>query len=520
MEVSPLKAILLIMPFLAILFWAFGISLSAAFPEYSWLATLGTGIGGVLFIVWIILDLERIRFLLSRKGFRYGSATGINLILMILVVIGVAILSNRPRFNKVFDLTRNEQFTLSDQTVKILTELKAQQKKLFIKGYFRNPEVEKSFDLLVKKYIAVNNEIEKKYFDPDTNVVQAKKDSISSSNEVILSLDNRVAKLLIFTEEKLTSAILQLLKAKEKKIYFLSGHGEPSIKNNESLGLSRFYTELSAYSYKAQSLVLDKEVPSDAQAVIICGPELNISIQDKKALYEYLQRGGNLYVMLDAIRPADNINQLIEPFGIRFNNDFLVLEQDNPVARIAGQNNALIELFDPIHPVTRDFSQHKEFVIKAPDTRSISLTDGLAGTKNQILAKTGEKNIGILDVYTIEDLKEVDAKRILRSEFGFLAFAQSNGDNNKESRLIAIGTSSIARNQFFSEGLNRDLLLNALNYLLKDEEVLAIRPKEKFSGTLVLTQASQVYILAILCFLYPFLYLGYGTFIWYRRKNR
>ena len=56
------------------------------------------------------------------------------------------------------------------------------------------------------------------------------------------------------------------------------------------------------------------------------------------------------------------------------------------------------------------------------------------------------------------------------------------------TRLLVLGDSDVATNQHLTIQSNTDFLMNGLNFLLEDEALLTIRPKNRQSGLLTLTQ--------------------------------
>jgi ABC-type uncharacterized transport system involved in gliding motility auxiliary subunit len=56
-----------------------------------------------------------------------------------------------------------------------------------------------------------------------------------------------------------------------------------------------------------------------------------------------------------------------------------------------------------------------------------------------------------------------------------------------KARLVVIGTSNLASNQFLNAAGNRDFFLNAVSWLAEEENLIAIRPKETKQTPVILT---------------------------------
>ncbi len=119
-----MKPGLLILPFLALLLAAVATATGSAFPEAKFVAQIGWGLGLAVLALWVILDLENFKAMFGRKGAKYGASSGLVVLLGVLIIVGIAVLTSRPRFNKSLDLTRDALNTLSDQSIKIVESLK------------------------------------------------------------------------------------------------------------------------------------------------------------------------------------------------------------------------------------------------------------------------------------------------------------------------------------------------------------------------------------------------------------
>ena len=87
------------------------------------------------------------------------------------------------------------------------------------------------------------------------------------------------------------------------------------------------------------------------------------------------------------------------------------------------------------------------------------------------------------------------------------------------SKMVVIGNSTFATNQWFGEQLNGDVFLNSVQWLATtDEQPLSIRPKEPKKRRIILTglQASLISWLSLVIF--PLLGIGLAIATWWRRR--
>src|SRR5262249_28182954 len=87
-----------------------------------------------------------------------------------------------------------------------------------------------------------------------------------------------------------------------------------------------------------------------------------------------------------------------------------------------------------------------------------------------------------------------------------------------QTRVAVIGDSDFAANGALGVSGNKDLFLNAVNWLAQQENLIAIRPREAEDRRVTLTaerQRSTFYtpVLAI-----PLLFIAAGIVTWWRRR--
>ena len=89
-----------------------------------------------------------------------------------------------------------------------------------------------------------------------------------------------------------------------------------------------------------------------------------------------------------------------------------------------------------------------------------------------------------------------------------------------KTRLIVYGDSDFARNRFLDYLGNRDLLLNSVNWLAREERLIAPRPKAKEPGTKWLFLSDRelrtMFTAAVIVQPALFILTGIGLFVWRR----
>ena len=484
------------------------------YVELSSLKAVSLGLAVACVLGWLYLQSGWLIRLANR--YRFSRLAG--LVLVALILVGALMLSIRPRFDFQFDMTQTGSNSLSSHTIAILDRLTSRNASVEVRAYLSSADARSAFTPFINRYRARMPEIRVEVLDPDLAVLQAKKDRVASQNEIVVEVNDRVGRVQIMTESRVSQLLLRLSNKQHKKMYFLTGHGEPSLKSADTFGLSKLANELRSSGLEVESLMLAGHsiVPVDASVVVLCGPTFNYSVRDRRALEDYISRGGSLVVLIDAMRPVDVVNDLLGDYGLTFSSDFVVLENGHALARTLGQNTAVLGGLHVSHPIVRGFPIDGAFLVMS-DARSLQVSPKMSDHW-KIIATSSEQNIVVKDAFTVDDLENVTTERILRGEAPLIAVREWSMAAGTVARLIVAGSSSFLRNSALERGLNRDLALNLLNHAAREDDVISVRENPKIAGSFSITSSEQVYFLLGFSSVYPMLFLLIG-WAWTARRR-
>ena len=519
---------LFILPFLAIFTAAVFASLSSSFPALGVaFKSIGLGLTAGLVALWIWLDRTGFQKFFARKGAKYGASSGAVLILALSVFIALGVITSRPRFDKTFDLSRDKTNTLSDQTIKAIETLAKKDVELkviafFSEGSSQPDQASQPFRDLIGLYLARGAKMSIEYVNPDRDNLRANAEKLTSANTVIFKLGQQENRITTFTEEKITNALIAVLKEGSKKIYFTTGHGEGQLAGSEAEGFDLINQELKNNRFEVANInILDTgKIPGDASVVVIAGPKYDLKDLELNALNEYVSNGGSLFAMIDALTPVTNINKLLNRYGLSFDSDFVILRPDDPNVRLMGQNNAIVADFDEFSPVTKDFARKSNVAVLFQNTRTVSeITNNEAKFKVSLIGKTaGSTTVKVKNVNSKTDLGGITPDRLEQGSFAVMGTATGKAEN-KEVRIAAFGSAQFATNKGAQLPEHRDLLMNSMSWLTQDDDFIAIRPRDLTKSTLNMATGSATLNLLFISYIYPFIFLGFGTFYWLRRKQ-
>ena len=495
---------------------------------------LGLGFAGVL----LYLVTER-SFWSRQIGGRSTSLYLMSLLSALFVIGAVAALNVYMAQRPVeWDLTKDKIYTLSDQTQKVMQGLRQPVK---VYGFLRNTEpyyaaIKETFE----RYQALSEEFSFQMVDPIIDAQLAQKFGIQAEGaRVVIESGERSVQVKEVSEETLTNAVVEVTNRVAKKIHYLVGHGELNIDNaTEALGAKAFRDAVSAEGHElvplnlsqVESVETQKKVdlsapnattfrfPSEVKVLVIAGAQRPLLAPELEAIEDFLDRGGRLLALLD---PMVNIglDSILLSWGIMV--DDTVIVDTNPMGQMMGLG-AVTPLIVPVpeteHPITEGLG-----LTVFHTTRTVRVNeDAPRGLEVVALLRGGESAWGESKIE--DDTAEQTDDDIFETTVAVLSEkAQKNPSLeliSDATRLLVLGDSDVATNQHLTIQSNTDFLMNGLNFLLEDEALLTIRPKNRQSGLLTLTQKDfgriQFFSLDVL----PVLLIALGLGIVTLRRQR
>src|SRR5688572_2534583 len=287
-----------------------------------------------------------------RRQARYGALATISVLVALAIAVAANYLSSRQ--NKRWDLTANQQNSLSEQTVKVLQGLTAPVK---FTVFERQTEMER-FRTRLTEYDYNSDQVTVEYIDPDTRPVVAREYDVQAYGTIVVDYMGRRERVSSDSEQEITNALIKAISGMERTVYFLQGHGEKDPTVMERDGYSGVSEALRRDNYKVERLVLaqQKEVPEDATAIILAGPTSDLLPAEKDALQRYLERQGKLMVLLDPpvgaqAAPMSNTLELLNYWGFEIGSNVVV-----DISGATNEPSIAVAASYPEHAITDRFA--------------------------------------------------------------------------------------------------------------------------------------------------------------------
>ncbi len=529
-----LKRILGLLGWLGVVLVFSAVAIRFTKPEWQQYYTALAYAGLVCTLLYILSQWREIGQAFAGRQARFGTLAAASIVVVLAILVAINYLGTRH--NKRWDLTAAKQFSLSDQTRKILADLK---EPVHIKVFALSNEAERFRDRL-DEYTYAGKQVSVEYIDPEKKPAVAQQYGITASGTVVFEYKGRTEKATSEGEQELTNALIKVVQGRQPKIYFVQGHGEKDTVSSDRSGYNGINGALTSSNFTTDKLVLAQQgaVPADADVVIVAGPKTDFLQPEIDALRGYLTRGGKVLLMLDPVLKADQpqltlLQGLAKDWGINVGND-VVLDVSGMGQLIGTDESVPVAASYPPHAITDNF----RLLTAYPLTRSVSPVEGgVNGHTAQTLVETSSRSWAETNLKSLtsgQPAKQDDGDKAGPVSLGAAVSApvasppakpdkksadQAVQDERKpETRLVVFGDSDFASNAALGVQGNRDLFLNAVNWLAQQENLIAIRPHDAEDRRITMTADKARLVFYVTVLLVPGLILLAGVQTWWRRR--
>ncbi len=471
-------------------------------------------LGSALLAVAVVLDFKRVKGALASRRGKFGLST----LVKVSLFGGIVLIANAISVGTYhrFDFTGLAQFTLTSQTKAVLAGL---QKPVDVMTFF-TPSVPVTISSyanhLLDEYQAHTDLLTVKNIDPDLNPDLARQyqvDQIGAMYGVIV-FRGPVGQRQIYgpqitaeAEHAFTSAILEVTGTKQKKVYFVTGHGEHSILSDYSIARDGLRDNL----FQVGILELEKEpfVPEDTAALVLAGPRKALTNREQEALKDYLENDGRLFILWNP-NPPQWLRQFLADWSLDIEDGRII----DAASHVAPNHDALLVPGD-----RNSFKLAETYFTGAAAIFPQKVIPGGLVILPLVWTSPGswiEKEFGFGKKPQFDET--IDKKGPL--PFGVLV--STNPVNSAAvtggTRLVLIGDSDFASNPHFRNGNNSDLFLTAVNWLTAGEKIISVDRKALVIRRLLLNPEQKRFLHISSIGLLPLLLLIAGVYVWWRRK--
>lgn len=488
--------------------------------------------GAVLMLAHLVLRFDRILARVGRRQMKHGANTAV----LVLAVAGILGVVNwlAVRSGKRWDLTKNQRFSLSDQTKKVLSGLKEDVRLLYFQ---RKAELPAAQDRL-KEFQATASRLKIDYVDPVADPARAREYEITMVPTLVFERGSKREKATGDSEQDVVNALIKVTRDTKKTICFAEGEGERDIDDGSDRGYTAAKGALSRSQYEVKKVLLMREgkVPETCTVLVVSGPEKDLLPVAVDAIRAHVKGGGKALVMVEPElkEPYPNLVGLLKEWNVDAGKDVVV--DISPMGQLFGTGPLTpLAARYPFHEITKDFRVATAFHTARTLTAGTAAATGVSA---QTLVETSEASWAESDLTLKEPVKMNEgADRAGPVALGVVVTVQAAAApaptpspasspspaeepaRPKEGRVVAFGDADFASNALLSFQGNQDFFLNTVAWLAEDADLISIRPKEPDDQRLFLTAGQQSLVTWLSLVVVPGLFVVLGVAAWWRNRG-
>lgn len=536
----------------ALVFAAVGVRLFR--PEWNQYATWGAWAGLACVLLYMASQWRSIFGSFGRRQTRLGTIAASTVLVVLGILAAVNYLASRR--NVRWDLTANQQFSLSDQTKQILRKLDS---PLHMRVFDRPTEFDR-FRERLNEYEYVSDRVSVEYIDVDREPAAARQFEVTTYGTIVMEYKGRTERVTSSEEQQITNGLIKLITGEQRTVYFIQGHGEKDPTGTARDSYNRIAADLRSENFNVETLVLAQQgsVPDDATLVVLAGPKTDLLQPEIEALRTYLNRGGKLLALVDPVekggQPLTNLSAFLKEWGFELGDNVVV--DASGMGQLLGTDASVpVAARYPTHPIVEGF----RLLTAYPLARSVQAASGVEGRAARPFVESSPNSWGETDMTSLFESGKVenDPARDLQGPVTLAAAinvdapeppadsAQADADakgndetsaddttagngqgdedgetpRKPETRVAVFGDSDFAAD--FALGIqgNRDMFLNAVSWLAQQEDLISIRPRDPEDRRLTMTASQQLAIRWFALAIVPLAIFGAGIYTWSRRRG-
>ena len=551
-----------------LIFLLFGILAGMASGIWNSMYVLAHLISGTsMLALYLFTHVENLRESVTGRRTQYATNTFVYTGLTLAVIVLLNFMGARNEYR--YDASEQSIFSIAPQTASLLEGL---ANDIHILAFFRENEGQAAENLL-DTYTAGSDRFSYEMVDPDQRPEMAQQYEVTQYGTLVIVYGDNSTRVNDLSEEVLTNALVRITGAETKRIYFVTGHGEPDITARETPdGFGQLAASLENEGAEVVPLLLATvpDVPADASLLIVASPQRPFLENEIESLGRYLDRGGRAWILLEPQR-SDELVPLLAERGIIVGDNVVI---DVVVQLLAGPSAGVEPVVSDygFHPITEQFNQNTVFRIVRSIEPAGELPDGITAST---LASTSSNSWAESNVDLVFETGEVDPEGDVEGPVSIAVAAtlgpsilnwttpaiettpstndgpgvaetqdvsegadiasninesESQGitgdgsgatpPTDLEGRIVVVGDADWLNNSRLTVMYNEDLALNMVGWLTGgNESTITIRPRARRSSRITLTDTQGWGVFYATVLLLPELVLLSGLMIWWRRRR-
>ena len=476
--------------------------------------------------------------------------SGTNTLLLIAILIAIVILINTGVQSldlTAIDCTANKEYTLTNESKERVKNIGSD-----VNIYFVGYDASSTQVSLAKQYNKANSKLNVEVIDTNERTDIASKYNVTNDSKAIIIENGEKSKTLYsddlytydssyqtidLTEEKITSAILNVTSEKIANVYFLSGYSDYSLEYSGGMYYLSSYLKDEVLNYQTLDMLVKGSIPEDCDTLVITTPNKDFDELTTNEITKYINNGGKILWLNSSYAEAKdlpNVNKILALYGINPFEVGYIYETDNTRTAL-GYASCIVEDLG-----STDIAKKLTDAVLLNATKINVNEDELSnlGVTKQDIISTSDTSYFRKNVSNTANGTDGDEQGgftvggIFTKKISTSNDTDENNDENSDENALSSTLVIFGDNNFVSDiqltsqtnpmlilANNKDLMLNSIAYLTNNDEDITIRKDYTKSSDFTPTDAQKLLIFRII-FTVPIAIILIGFVVWQVRRRK
>lgn len=340
-------------------------------------------------------------------------------------------------------------------------------------------------------------------------------EGVTSAASLTLQHQGRRSTIYDLNQQSLLHGLQGLKDQAPQWLVFLQGHGERDPADNSPTGLSQLEKLAAQQGYRSLSLDLNEtaNIPDNTALLVIAGARSDLETSELSRIESYLDTGGHLLWLLEPHSGrhwhslADQLSLALQPGTL--------MSEDSPLRTLLGlQHPAQISVSRyNDHPALRNFDQTSLFTVA-------TALDAIPSAQWQATTLFSSRNNSWSDLGQQPEQMNFDQTAgDLRGPLT-LAVAATRTQHQQQQRIVVIGDSSFASNEYLAMSGNQALSQQLLTWLMSPATLDIQVTSTSLTSTLDADNPRLLQLASVILFGLPGTALLIAAMQWWRLRER
>jgi hypothetical protein len=478
---------------------------------------------------------------------------GVNVLIQVALILFLAAMVNYLGFEhyRRWDFSRDKKYALSDKTKRFLDTIKGKVRMTIFFGP-NNPIGGDVTSLLTEYQYASHGKMDVESVDPERNLSRAKElfdkykvvtdesvlivdyegrsKTVKASEMAEIDQGNQMLgeppRVAAFKgEQAITSALIDLVEGKKNTLGYVVGHKEPPLAEKGPISVLKTFIENENIKFQELNLFEVPSIPFDLSALVLDGPQYDLSDREMKLLRDYWNKDGRILLLRDPAAKTPKLDAFLNELGVKLNDDRLMATIKTGIQEMARVRD-VIGRFLPESVITKRLAD-----VAAPffgATSSLTLeAERVRGANIQLqpLAQAEKGYWGEVDYNSDdENTLQFDAARDHAAPLYIAASIEkgASGDQRvkvSSARMVLVSNATFVQDNALTQAQQGlDFVSGSVNWLLSREQMIGIAPKVPTALTFSLDEKALSSIRWIILVLMPLAPALLGMAVWWKRR--